>query len=891
MKEIINQLASHNLLQDILEGVPIRIFWKDRDCRYLGCNILFAKDAGFSHPDELIGKSDFDMGWADQAELYRADDQKVIDSGEPILNFEEPQNTPEGKTIWLRTSKVPLYDESHQVIGILGIYEDTTVQKQTQAALERSEKQFRSIFNTLQDIYYSTDSDGNITMVSPSAATLMGCKTEDLLGKQITQYYIDERGREKFSVALQRGDGVVNNYDTEIRRFDGKVIWISTNAHYLFDKEGNVSGVEGTIRDISSQKQIESALHESELRFRDLFEKSPDPCWIINEENLFMLCNQAAADILGYDSIKELQATHPSKLSPEIQPDGRGSFEKANAMIAAAHKSGSHRFEWEHQRKSGECFPVEVTLAQIEIDAKKQLYCVWRDISERKQQQALLEASRARFQTLFESSTDGIFILNMQGRFIDINRTAHERLGYTKEEMMLMKLTELDPPEFAAKVPERIAQIHLQGMATFETAHYRKDGSIMPVEINARILELNGEKVFFSVIRDISERKQFEEQLRQAQKMEAIGTLVGGIAHDFNNMLAAIQGNIYLAKMQLQDHPIASDRLVNIEQLGIRAADMVQQLLTFARKDIVAMSVFSLNAFMKEGYKLAKAAIPENIDHQTTICQEELYIKGDATQLQQVLMNLLNNAVDAVAGTPQPSIRCNLTAFDADSAFRQKHPELTINRFACISVIDNGHGIHSEKFDKIFEPFFTTKEVGKGTGLGLAMLYGAVQTHGGTVEVESDVGKATSFHVYLPLNGSDVELMAETPAFTSAKHSGGILLVDDDDDVRQTTGEVLSCMGYQIFEAEDGEQALALFNLHRDEIMLIITDVIMPHMGGANLLKAIRKLDKTIPAILVTGYDKGNVLDMNNQIEHCRVITKPFQLDTLALCIEEFMQT
>ncbi|PJA31353.1 MAG: hypothetical protein CO187_09860, partial [Zetaproteobacteria bacterium CG_4_9_14_3_um_filter_53_7] len=549
--------------------------------------------------------------------------------------------------------------------------------------------------------------------------------------------------------------------------------------------------------------------------------------------------------------------------------------------------------EYRRRRKDGGWEWIKSIGKIVERDdqgAPLRMIGIHTDISEQKQSQSLLEAERQRFKMLFDSSSDGMFIIDMNGRFIDINRTAHDRLGYSKQEMMDMKLTELDPPEFAARVPERIALILKQGTATFETAHYRKDGSIMPVEINARIIELNGENVFFSVVRDISERKELEEQLRQSQKMEAVGTLVGGIAHDFNNMLAAIQGNLYLARKQLRDHPVADTKLGNIEKLGTRAAGMVHQLLTFARKDSVDMHVFSLNNFMREGYKLASAAIPENINHRSDLCTQELHIRGDATQLQQVLMNLLNNALDAVANTPNPQIHCSLSPFTADSAFINRHRELSQKHFACISVSDNGYGIDASHLDKIFEPFFTTKEVGKGTGLGLAMLYGAVQTHGGVVEVVSKADHGTTFKVLLPLcddSAADDELRSEA-ASPSVGSGETILLVDDEPSVREVTGEVLASLGYRILEAANGSEALAMIQSGQP-VDLVLSDVVMPVMGGVEFLNHLREAGCELPFILATGYDPDRVIVQKGSDKRCRILNKPFDFNHLSGYIQEMI--
>lgn len=1135
MKEIINQLALHDLLQDIVEGVPIRIFWKDRECRYLGCNSLFAKDAGLQSPEQLIGKSDFEMGWSDQAEAYRADDFKVMESGISRLAYEEPQSTPGGDIIWLRTSKVPLRDDQQNVIGILGVYEDITAEKLKQSKLIASETTLRNIFNSLQDAYYRTDIEGHIVMVSPSAEALMACNTGELHGKTIANFYVNPDERQLFLDALCEGGGTVNNFEAQIRRVDGEIIWVSTNAHYFRDEHGNVTGIEGTIRDVTRLKQQEEELQlakfvldhaplnityldsdariryinksgcetlgytQEELlqmsipdidplfpleawdemwkelvrnktiavetehqrkngerfpievignymefgdkaynvafdwdisdrkkaetalkRFRIAIDNSADAIFLIDRDSMkFIDVNEEASRRMGY-SRGEFLAMGPTDIKPYVtrtaleepfdrlinQKDESGIIETIHAckdgaefpaevrlksfnendkqiLVAIARdisnqkkaeykleqearfrsqileqasegialwRAGSDESEaefltwnrrmqeitgysreeinalgWldtiysdvsERERarqtmqkvlqgetnhgtdfnivtKSGEPRALHISSTSIHRDDSAPcVLAVIQDITESRRQQDLLEASQKRFSMLFDASSDGLFIIDMQGNFIDINRTAYERLGYSKEEMMAMRLTELDPPEFAAKVPDRIAQIKKHGMAVFETAHYRKDGSIMPVEVNASVIELDEEKVLFSIIRDISERKTLEGQLRQALKMEAIGTLVGGIAHDFNNMLAAIQGNLYLATKQMQDHPVAADKLSNIEKLTARATEMVQQLLTFAREGNVEMHVFSLNSFMDDGFKLAKTLIPENIDHQTSTCSEPLHIKGDATQLQQVLMNLLNNAVDALADTGEPMIRCSLEPFEATRSFKLRHPELKTSHYACITVKDNGHGIPGELIDKVFEPFFTTKEVGRGTGLGLAMLYGAVQTHHGAVEIDSKVGKGTTFRIYFPLTEEKNQTAVETKEEIAAVEIGRtILLVDDEVSVRSTTSEVLSSMGYHVMEAENGEVALQLFKENQGSIDIIISDVIMPRMGGVELFKTVRQIDESLPIILVTGYDRDHVLDKGIQMQSALVLNKPFDFDELARSIQANIRT
>jgi len=422
----------------------------------------------------------------------------------------------------------------------------------------------------------------------------------------------------------------------------------------------------------------------------------------------------------------------------------------------------------------------------------------------------------------------------------------------------------------------------------------RKDGSYYPAQTTvAPIRSERGEITHYvGMHRDMTEHQKLEEQFQQVQKMDAIGTLVGGIAHDFNNMLSGMLGNIYLAKRKIEHVPDAVSKLDNVEQLGYSAAEMITQLLTFARKGSVQMSNVSFTPFVKESIKLARVSIPENIKVIEHITLHDMIITGDTTQLQQVLLNLLNNARDAVLDSPKPRISICLDRFDADEQFKLAHAGLKSDHFAHFSVSDNGYGIKKKHLDKIFEPFFTTKAEGKGTGLGLAMSYGAIQTHQGILEVESEKHKGTTFHVYLPLQATNV--LRENTACKDRVfegHGETILLVDDEPHVRETVAEVLESIAYVVLKASNGVEALQLFAAHRNEIALVLTDVVMPEMGGIAVCKEIRKQHSDVPIILMTGYDKDHVLNGKTAIEHCDVVKKPVKLTHLSSVIRGLLDT
>lgn len=421
-----------------------------------------------------------------------------------------------------------------------------------------------------------------------------------------------------------------------------------------------------------------------------------------------------------------------------------------------------------------------------------------------------------------------------------------------------------------------------------EVVDRRKDGTLYPAMLSiSPVLNNAGEVVnYVGVHKDISELKLMEEQFLQAQKMEAVGTLVGGIAHDFNNVLSGMIGFAYLAKQKAEGNDEIRNCVHNIEKLGFRGADMIGQLLTFARKDSVELKVLPLTTFLKEAFKFATSGVPENIAINFNFPQKEIRIRDDATQIQQLLMNLVNNARDAVETTDKPKVSIELEEFLASDDFMQRH-HVSTRKFALLTVKDNGSGISEESRLKIFEPFYTTKESGKGTGLGLAMVYGSVKRSGGIIEVESEVGEGTSFHIYLPVEESLETSGVEAKEDVIEGNGETLLLIDDDEPLRSITAEILSKIGYQVLEAKDGEDAIDMFTSNHHGIDLIISDLIMPNMGGAEAARVFRQIRPDSRVVFVTGYDLKETLEREGIHKGATVLSKPFSAYSLSHAVHE----
>ncbi|MFQ5519401.1 MAG: PAS domain S-box protein, partial [Mariprofundus sp.] len=513
-----------------------------------------------------------------------------------------------------------------------------------------------------------------------------------------------------------------------------------------------------------------------------------------------------------------------------------------------------------------------------------------RDISSVKE----TEESLRKLSQAVECAGESIMITDRDGIIEYVNPAFTTMTGYLREEVMGQSPRLLQSNAQDAGFYEHMWKTITDGKHWSSSLIDRhKAGSLYPVlmSISPIVDASNVITHYVSIQRDMSELTQMEEKFNQAQKMEAIGTLVGGIAHDFNNMLAGMVGSMYLMKAKLQDQPEILQEVESLERQSFRAADMIKQLLTFARKGDMQFQVLSFTSLMKEVFKLTSFTIPENISVNFHACNDKLNIKGDASLLQQILMNLMNNARDAVAEVAEPKINVAIDAYKSDEAFIEQHPDARLHHtYARLTVRDNGCGISKHELSKVFEPFYTTKGAGKGTGLGLAMIYGSIQSHAGIIEVDSCVNTGTAFKIYLPLYSEP-----ESNKAVQGKHEENIgsgetiLMVDDETSLRTVHAELLNLMGYHVLQAADGVQAAELFANHQHDIKLIITDVVMPKMGGVELATQIWLQTPSMPVIFMTGYDKNHFSNLPTDKRNVQILLKPFSIDLLSQHVHDLL--
>jgi PAS domain S-box-containing protein len=497
-------------------------------------------------------------------------------------------------------------------------------------------------------------------------------------------------------------------------------------------------------------------------------------------------------------------------------------------------------------------------------------------------------AARDKFLDLYHNAPDGYHSCTPDGTIIEINDTELKRLGYAREEVVgKLRFQDLLTASEAARLPELMAELAEKGSLSLESAQVKRDRTTMPVRIQAKAIyraagELQG---YYSRVRDISAEKQLLAQLIQAQKIDSVGRLAGGIAHDFNNLLTGILGFTALAMRQLgKDHPTYAS-LVEVERAAQRAARLVSQLLAYSRRQLAKPEPLDLNQLVRETAKFLARTLPETIKINLRLAEAVETVRADHAQLQQVLLNLCVNARDAMSEGGELLIETGNARLDEE--FVSRHLGAKAGAYTYFRVTDTGAGMDAGTLARIFEPFFTTKEVGQGTGLGLAMVYGIVKSHDGYVTVESQPGQGAVFQVYLPSCDAQVKpLVAPLPQIKGGSET--ILIVEDEPMVAGLAQEVLAGYGYTVFITNNGRDALAAYRERRGTIDLVIADVVMPEMGGTELYQALKRLNPQAQVLLSSGYSLSP--DLRNFIaQGVPFIQKPYQVEELACVVREIL--
>ncbi|MDI7277575.1 MAG: PAS domain S-box protein, partial [Anaerolineae bacterium] len=490
---------------------------------------------------------------------------------------------------------------------------------------------------------------------------------------------------------------------------------------------------------------------------------------------------------------------------------------------------------------------------------------------------------------LLDSVTDSIFVYDLDGNLTYVNEAAYRSRGYTRSELLALRPRELTAPPYRDRHEAWVRQVLERGEITYESADLRKDGSVMPVEVHARTVVSDGQKLILSVARDVTERRRLEDQLHHAQRMETVGRLAGGIAHDFNNILTAITGYASFAHNALRPGDPARDDIAQVLQGAERAASLVRQLLAFSRRQVTAPRPTNLNQVVLNLEKMLRRVIGEDIELVTVPAPNLGTVRVDPGQIEQVLTNLAVNGRDAMAAGGQLVIETANVRLDEEYA--RQHVSVTPGDYVMVAVSDTGCGMSDEVKGRVFEPYFTTKAPGKGTGLGLATCYGIVKQNGGHIWFYSEVGKGTTFKVYFPrIEEAPMEVSPREREPDTERRARTVLLAEDEPAVRSFAARVLRQAGYCVLEAANGQHALELAaGRDGDMVDLLLTDLVMPQMSGVELHRRLRASYPGLKTLFMSGYTDDVASYQNLPTDGVAYLQKPFTAASLSGEVQELL--
>jgi len=756
---------------------------------------------------------------------------------------------------------------------------------QWETELRASEARKAAILETALDAVITMDPEGRIVEFNRAAEEMFGYERADITGRTVADTIVPDSRREAHHRGLARylvtGENTVIGRRVEMtgRRADGSefpvelaITTVQLDRRRLFT---------AYLRDITARKQAEEALRKSEERFRALVENSSDGICLVDREGIILYSSSSSVRVLGW---------------PPEERKGRRAFEFVHPddterfRAFFAHCLGSAglptAIEVRGLHLDGGWRQVEVVAANhLDDPAVGAVVINFRDITLRRRAEESVREAAHQFRAVFDGALDAMVIADDEGRYVEVNAAACGLYGLSRSALLGHWIGDFAGP--GLDVASIWATFRREGRAKGELRIIRPDGRVRELEFAASADFLPGSHL--AVFRDVTQRRQLEEQLRQAQKIEAVGRLAGGVAHDFNNLLNVITGYGQMLFRRLTDGP-EREKTRAILQAADRAAGLTRQLLAFSRKQVLEPKVLDLNAVVSGMDEMMRRLIGEDIELQAELAPDLGRTRADPGQLEQVLMNLVVNARDAMPRGGRVTLETSNA--EMDEAYVRDHLGARPGRYVTLAVCDTGLGMDAETQKHIFEPFFTTKEKGKGTGLGLATVYGIVKQSEGYIWVDSAPGAGTTVRVYLPWVEAEPVPEPKPPVAPEEMATRGtetVLLVEDEDMVRRMTREVLEGAGYRVLEASSGFEALRVSAGHGGRLDLLLTDVVMPGMSGRELAERLAPVRPGMKVLYMSGHTDDAIFHHGVTQAGTGFLQKPFTPDALERRVRDLL--
>jgi PAS domain S-box-containing protein len=901
---------SQQRLADIIDFLPDATFVIDRDGKVIAWNRAMEEMTEIRAAD-ILGKGDYEYALPFYGErrpifidLLDAGDEELESKYKNVMKRDGilcaetyTPNIYRRKGAYLFGTTAPLFDAHGNRAGAIESIRDITEQKRAEEALKRNEEKYRELVESANSIILRMDTMGKVIFVNEFAQRFFGYGAEELVGKNVVGTIVPEvetttgRDLQLMIEDIGRNPGRYESNINENMRRCGERVWVAWTNKPIYDENGRIVEVLCVGNDITERKQAEEALKRANILLFTQKETSIEGILAVDENHAIISSNGRFIDMWG--------------ISPELverredAPVLLALMEKVNepqAFLKRVEYLYAHRDETSLEEvllRDGRTF--ERYSAPMKGADGRYYGRVWyfRDITERKFMEKIVAEAEAKYRDIFENSVTGIFQISPGGRFLSVNASIANMLGYDSTQELIDSVIEV--PQLYVH-PERRSEmlglIEEHGwVREFEAELLRKDKSAVWVSLNIRaVRNSTGEIAYMEgTAIDITDRKLLQSQLEQAQKMEAIGTLAGGIAHDFNNILTPIIG---YAELSISSVPEDSRLRLNMDQIlfcGNRAKELVRQILTFSRKTKQERKLVQVSLVIEEALKLVRSLLPSTIDIRHLIQEDavESTAMVDPTQIQQVLINLCSNAEHAMRAKGG-TLSVVLANVDIGPGAARGSTDLEPGAYLKLSVSDTGHGMDEAVKQRIFDPYFTTKGPNEGTGLGLAVVYGIVRGLSGAITVSSKPGRGTTFDVYFPR-----VKVAQVPASELSEPlptgHGRVLVVDDEKSIGDMIGEMLATLGYDAVSMHSSTDALEAFRARPESFDLIITDLTMPHMTGIDLAREILTMRPHIPIILFTGFSDTADVSRIKLPGIKELLMKPVSMHDLAVAVNKLL--
>ncbi|HUG27104.1 MAG TPA: PAS domain S-box protein [Gemmatimonadales bacterium] len=759
-----------------------------------------------------------------------------------------------------------------------------------EAELHKSQAQFTRLLENIPDVIsrYRLLPTPGYDYISPATTAVSGYTPEELYhDPELGMQSVHPEDRERLLALLATPEKLTGQ--PLVLRFihqDGSVVWTEIRHVAVRDEEGRVEAIEAVTRDITDRIEAETRLRESEARFRQLSENAPDIVYRyrVRPDRGFEYVSQAVAVISGY-TVDEFYAD-PNLARQLVPPEHHDVIE---TLVKRPEELEGKTLLLPWIRRDGRTTWVEQRNVLVR-DAEGQVVAfegIARDVTERKE----MEDRFARLSQVVEQSAELVLITELDGTIVYVNPAFERMTGYASAEAVgqnpRILRSGLQPSEFYRDL---WATLQRGESWAGRMRNRRKDGTLYTADaVITPVRDRNGTVVnYVGLQRDMTRESELDEQLRQAQKMEAVGQLTGGIAHDFNNLLTVILANLALLQDELHEAPgPVGHSLRDIQNAARRGSEMVRKLLAFGRQERLQPQSIDLRQLVVEFIRTVGRILPETIEFHVSAPDNLSAAQADPGAVEQILLNLATNARDAMPGGGRIELQLGRARFD-------DHGDRTVTgwhepgEFLHLSVRDTGHGMDAVELERIFEPFYTTKPTGKGSGLGMAMVYGLMKQQLGFVTVESAPGAGTTVHLYFPMTATAAGVRENrNGGDTIPRGSETLLLVEDEEPIRRVARRILEQLGYTVLTAGDGEEALQVYRKHAERISLVITDVVMPRRNGPDLVAALRREGHALRVLFATGYASTDILREHHTLSGARFIEKPWTVGSLAQQVRE----